>query len=107
VSRGEPAWLTAKVDQRLAFMAEQFGATGTTDQMIEAFLKAQPTVVFTPLTEPPENATPVQFAQWDHTCDNCGKLCPHQLYTGSVTREKWGTQVIFMFGACAECKELP
>lgn len=107
MNKGKPAWLTAKVDQRLAFMAEQFGAAGTTDQMIEAFLKAQPTVLFTPLTEPPENATDAEFERWDRTCDNCGKHCTGRFFTGSVVREKWDTQVIFMFGTCETCKELP
>lgn len=104
MSRREPAWLTAKVDQRLAFMAEQFGAVGSTDEMIEAFFKAQPTTLMTPLTEPPENAGQEQFEIWDKSCDNCGKWCPNTLSTGHTSRTKWGTQIIFMFGVCPRCK---
>jgi hypothetical protein len=92
----EPAWLLAKVDQRLALMREKLGDEGIT-------LLGLADVVITPLTEPPENATQQQIATWDKSCDNCGRLCPTRLVTGQVVRMLDKIQVTFFFGACPRC----
>ena len=95
----EPAWLVAKVDQRLALMQQATGGPGL-------FELDDKTVVLLTLTEPGPGATPADFERWDKTCDNCGHYCPSSLYTGHVTRE-WGKiQAIITFGVCPSCKEV-
>lgn len=97
MSEREPAWLTHKVDQRVAQMKEGLGAAG---KSIDANL------VMTTLTEPPERASQWDIDQWERSCDNCGVYCqPYsEFYTGSVTRSLHGTQVIVTFGICPRCK---
>lgn len=90
---GEPPWLTAAVDQRLALLADAIRASDIG-------------LVMTSLTEPPETATPEERASWDRRCDRCGKDCTHtSFFTGHVQRELDGVQVIFVFGVCAQHSE--
>jgi hypothetical protein len=89
----EPAWITAKVDQRLALMAEAG---------IDAFKDTE--LVMTPLAEPSKGCTDAEYRRWDRTCDNCGAYCPRQFFTGHVVRRWRGVQVIFSFGVCLGCK---
>lgn len=91
-----PAWLTSKVDQRLQLLEHRAAAD---------IASVQPTLVLTPLTEPPAGASPVEYDRWDRTCDCCGKHCPHPVdfYTGQVQRQlKSGVLVIMTFGVCKE-----
>ena len=96
----EPAWLTAKADQRLALMAD-----GLKDVKIEDVN----TVLMTPLTEPPENATALEIKVWDRSCDNCNLyvMANSPFYTGAVKRELHGLEVILTYGVCSSCKDLP
>lgn len=89
---GEPAWLTAKVDQRLALMADKMGD-----------INLDYSVVMTPVSEPREGATREEMVRWERSCDNCGLFCPGAFYTGTTTRKGFDTQVIFTFGACPKC----
>jgi len=95
----EPAWLTAKIDQRIAMMKDVLGPA------VEGF--ADYNVVMTPLTEPPEGASEVAVAMWDGSCDNCGRFCPTLLWTGKSEREVAGVRVVITFGACPQCSGLP
>jgi hypothetical protein len=97
-----PAWVVAKVDQRLALMADMLSRFGNPAPAL-----AEYGLMMTPLSEPDEGATPDEYKIWDRSCDNCGRYCPGDFFTGSVTRTKWGTQIVFTFGTCPECKELP
>jgi hypothetical protein len=98
--KAEPAWLLAKVDQRLALMKDKL------DSPEGRLALSVMDVVLTPLVEPPEGSTKEQFERWDRTCDNCGKYCPTTLFTGHVIRQFMGTKVNMMFGVCPECKEI-
>lgn len=89
-----PAWLVAKVDQRLALM----------DEFLRQ-LEFNHELIMTPLDEPPEGASEAQFRKWDRTCDNCGRYCKGRFYTGNVVRELHGKQVVITFGVCPRCKE--
>ena len=93
----EAPWLQAKVDQRLALMQSMIGSVGTVKML-------GPTAVFTPLTEPPEGASNLEFTRWDHTCDNCGTYDPARFQTGHVQRKWHGIDVIIAFGVCHRCK---
>lgn len=88
-----PAWLQAKIDQRMALVAD-------------AVPSADWPVIVTPLTEADENATPLQRQQWDRTCDACGKHCPYpreDFYTGHVQRTREdGVLVLMFYGVCKE-----
>ena len=89
----EPAWLTAKADQRLAMMIDATGDNFPQDA-----------IVTTPLTEPEPGQ---EWEQWDRGCDNCGVYVPEGqlLWTGHVLRiTPKGSRVIINFGACAACK---
>jgi hypothetical protein len=90
----EPAWLTARVDQRLALMS---------DSALDA---ASANLVLTPLTEPDEDASPAVRQRWDRTCDNCRRYCPDDepFFTGNLVRTWRGTPVIVVFGVCPDCK---
>lgn len=105
----EPAWLSAKIDQRLAMMADVITSeSGTTDAEMTELLKSQLTVMMTPLTEPAEGATIADMQRWERECDNCGAYSPPgtMFFTGHASRTKWETQIVFMFGMCGTCKEL-
>lgn len=93
-----PPWLRAMVDQRLALMSEMMDPDLVKD--------AGPSVVMTPLTEPGEGATQEELERWDRTCDRCGKDCTenHLFYTGNLTEDWQGIQVIFTFGVCHKCR---
>jgi len=93
----EPAWVQAKVDQRIAFMRDVMGHLGW------ALVKSQQALLMTPLTEPNENATQAEMDAWEHSCDNCGKPSKGDLWTGSVSRSVDGVQVVITFGACGRC----
>jgi hypothetical protein len=94
-----PAWLTAKVDQRLALMEEMAGELPS--------LANDKTLIMTPLTEPREGATQAEFEIWNRTCDNCGKDCTGlDFYTGHMVRLWKGAKLMFTFGVCTECREI-
>lgn len=91
----EPAWLTAKIDQRVA-LVEQELARGR---------HSSANVVFVMLTEPPDDSEQ-EAARWERTCDNCGKDCTDSdFYTGHVIRElRDGRKVFIGFGVCPNHK---
>lgn len=91
----EPAWLTDKVDQLIERMKEQ-GASA------EIFEAAGLPMVMTFLTEPGENATPIDFERWEMTCDNCGAVS-NKLRPGAVRRIAFGIRLEITFGVCSEC----
>lgn len=93
----EPPWLQAKVDQRIAFMRDKLGDLGW------QLIKRQTALLMTPLTEPDEGASELEFARWEHTCDNCGAYVPRTMWSGSVERMVDGVRVIISFGACPGC----
>lgn len=92
-----PSWLTAAVDQRLA--------------LINDIKKSSPLpgfdIIIVQLTHPPDDVTPEQFEVWDHSCDNCGKLCENDLRTGHYQASVDGQKVAVTFGCCTSCAELP
>lgn len=91
-----PAWLSAKVDQRLALI-DQHAAP--------AALAHQFPLILTPLAEPDEHATAADRAKWERTCDCCSKHCPWpvKFYTGHVQRElPSGVLVVMTYGVCEE-----
>src|SRR3982751_2310442 len=90
-----PAWLDAKVDQRLAAMKTVMGRD----------LKTPMALIMTPLSEPGPNASPLEYKYWERSCDNCGRYCSGEFSTGHVIRHEFGTQVMFVFGVCPSCKE--
>jgi hypothetical protein len=89
-----PPWLTAKVDQRLALMAQMMGPS--LDLTPDDFL------LLTPLTEPKEGASPEEMVAWDHMCDNCSRVTP-LLQTGHIQLKFHGKNVIITFGCCPDC----
>lgn len=99
----EPPWLSAAVDQRIAFMRDKMGELGW------AMIRKQLALLMTPLTEPDEGSSPEEIARWERTCDNCGAFVPdgELFYTGQLVREFHGEQVILIFGVCPVCKEAP
>lgn len=92
----EPAWLAAKIDQRVAFLRTH----GVGPEVDADF-------VMTPLTEP-EGEGGAAMDRWERTCDNCGAYCPDPIpfWTGSAARDIGTVQVIIMFGTCKGCKDL-
>lgn len=95
----EPPWLIAKADQRIAFMKDQLGEIG-----MALMRKQSHGFIMTPLTEPAEDATPMEMKRWEHSCDNCGTYCPDTMWTGAVQRElSFGIRVTITFGACPRC----
>lgn len=95
----EPAWLLAKVDQRLALMKQVLAPA---ERELTNY-----GVIMTPLTEPREGATAKEMAHWDNACDNCDRYVPDTIVTGSVIRRLFGLKVNITFGACPECMALP
>jgi hypothetical protein len=93
-----PAWLTAKVDQRMA-LVDQYVTPAT------LMLSGQLPLIVTPLAELDEHATEEARAQWERTCDCCGKHCPdpEKFFTGQVQRTTHGgVLVVMFFGVCQE-----
>lgn len=90
----EPAWLTAKVDQRLALMADMIWQPDVLTGYV---------AVVTTLTEPAEGCGPHEYAQWDKSCDNCGKYCPATGLDGTVRRELMGVTVEVAYRMCRQC----
>lgn len=88
-----PAWLTSKVDQRLALLEEHLPVPPD-DKVI----------VMTPLTEPRPGATRRELNHWERTCDACDKFCRHEpFFTGHLTRHlKNGLTVAITFGVCEQ-----
>jgi len=93
----QPSWLKAAADQRLALMNEMLQLQQLTGYAI----------VMSQLTEPDEGATPEDFERHERTCDNCGKFCKDEFFTGILVRDVGVLQVMISFGTCAECKDLP
>lgn len=95
----EPAWLTAKIDQRIQLMRDS-GA-------FEIASESQP-LIFSFLDEGDHEMTPEEFRVWERTCDNCGRYCPPTgdmaFYTGHAGREIEGRQVILAYGVCDDCR---
>lgn len=90
----EPTWLTSMIDQRLTLMRDHLPRQAPEELPL----------LMTPLTEPPEDATPAQIEQWDHSCDNCGRYVGTALHCGHVQRTLDRYQVIIMFGCCDDCQ---
>jgi len=98
MTTGLPAWLTSKIDQRMALIDERVTPVSISRGPVP--------LIVTPLTEPGENATPLQMERWERTCDACGKYCPYpkeDFFNGQVQRTtKTGMLVIIFFGVCKE-----
>jgi len=92
----EIPWLAAAIDQRLALMQEMLDG----DKITPTY-----SLIMSPLTEPRFGASRAEMEKWERTCDNCGAYCPDPIrfYTGSASREVFGLQVMFTFGACEKC----
>lgn len=93
----EPAWLTAKVDQRLALIQTA---------MLAAADSTDPDFVMTYLDEGGQMSDE-ERERWERTCDNCGRYCAanDDFWTGHVLRQVEGRQVMLAFGVCADCKD--
>lgn len=89
----EPTWFIAKVDQRMALVAE---ALARNDEHA---------LIMTPLAEPLQDPSPDEYARWDRSCDGCGKDCRKtQFFNGHVVRHlKDGRPVYIVFGVCENC----
>lgn len=104
-----PAWLTSKLDQRLAKLEDQAGS---------AISSSGAEVIMTPLSEPQDFGI-TDFDIWERSCDFCGGYSPPQteeevaehgadFFTGNYTHElKSGQKVIITFGVCKACRDLP
>lgn len=93
----EPAWLSAKIDQRIAFMLDKSGG-----QFPEG------AVIATPLAEPAEGSSKEEQERWERSCDHCGIYVPEgeSFFTGqSVRILRSGHQALIFFGICKNCKE--
>lgn len=92
----EPPWLQSLVDQRLAQIKEATGgATFKGFNIIMVFL-----------TEPPENASNLQMAAWDKTCDKCSRYAGDDI-VGAHVQRVWDTvNVVIAFGLCPDCFRL-
>jgi len=94
----EPAWLTAKVDARIAEIRK-----GGAFDLAES---VQP-IVMTFLDEGSPHMTDEERERWERTCDNCERYCPEggmAFYTGHVLRMEEGRQVILAYGVCDDCR---
>jgi hypothetical protein len=93
----DPAWFTAKVDQRVALATEAARYMRTPNEAI----------IMVPLTEPPPGFSQLDYDRWDRSCDGCGAYCPHPIafFNGhrTVTNAK-GLLVHLVFGLCETCK---
>jgi hypothetical protein len=93
----EPAWLTALCDQRLALVEEK----------LDLSLIDEHTFLMTPLTEPREGASKIEFIRWDRSCDSCGQYCPKDksFSPGQIVKHlSNGHQIMFTFGVCSNCR---
>jgi hypothetical protein len=90
-----PAWIEPMVEARMGLIDEAFHG-----RVPDAY-----PLILMPLTEPAEGATTADFDRWERTCDNCGTYCDDStdFYTGNVTRDYAGVQIIMTFGACSTC----
>ena len=97
-----PPWLTAMVDERMAFMETELGSAA-------AALTNEFGLVMTLLTEPPEGVSEAEFQRWDRRCDRCGRFCTvgEDFFVGHTARELAGVRVLITFGVCPTCKDLP
>lgn len=90
----KPAWLTAAVDQKLAYLEEK---------LPEGMWDLGQDLILCPLKEPPSD-DPEDVDLWERQCDNCGRDCRgFDFYTGHVQMEVRGTKLVFMYGACSLC----
>lgn len=97
-----PAWLIAKIDQRLAELDTLTG------NVLPALVKLQDyAMVLLPLSEPAEGACSVERERWEHTCDHCGKYGPGTMRCGHVEKLHREIPVVVTLGACPECWDLP
>lgn len=90
----EPVWLTTRVDALLAELEPALRGAATVSS-----------VVLCTLSEPAEDASAAERERWERTCDRCGTYCPDEttFYTGTLTRDQAGVQVIIGFGICPAC----
>jgi hypothetical protein len=101
----EMPWLTAMIDQRVAFMVEK-GA-------LDIAREAGTNFVMSLLDEGREDMPAEEIERWERTCDHCGKYVPPEperpnyteFYSGYVTRVVEGVQIMLAFGVCGTCKE--
>ena len=96
----EPAWLTAKVDQKIALVKVP---------MLNAARATQAGFVMTFLDEGHAHMTDEEREQWERTCDRCHTYVPDdgEFYTGHVVRDVEGQQVVMAFGVCGPCRREP
>lgn len=95
----EPPWLSAAVDQRLAYMIPHLQGVDVG------------AIITTPLTEPGPGSTEADRERWERACDNCGAYTPEgptsPFYTGHVERRlSTGHRAAVFFGMCQTCKDL-
>jgi hypothetical protein len=97
-----PAWLIAKIDQRLALLDE---TKLPQSLQSDVWNQAAVTAIVMALEEPDEDATPEQRAAWERQCDNCGTDCSTtDFYTGHIQKVKGTVTVLITFGVCPTCK---
>lgn len=96
----EPAWLTAKVDQKIQLVKEP---------MLAAARANNAGIVMTFLDEGRAEMTDEERERWERTCDRCQTYVPDEgeFWTGHVVREVEGQQVMMAFGLCGPCRRQP
>lgn len=92
-----PAWLNAKIDQRLAAFDAIMG-----DLTVLLAKVTGAGIVVTGLTEPEPGQ---DIKVWDETCDCCGTHVPGELHDGLVKREHRGLTWEIFYGVCPSCLE--
>jgi ferredoxin len=88
----EPAWLTKKVDERIALIRLE---------MVAAAQTYEAPFIMTYLNEPMEPTD-------ERVCDNCGRYCPEgeDYWVGHAIRFVDNRQVMVVFGMCQTCRDV-
>ena len=96
-----PTWLEDKVIARITLMINH-GALKLTEE-------SGAKIVFSFLDEGKEDMTPEERERWERTCDGCGIYIPEDgetlFYSGHLSREIDGVQILLGFGMCDDCKK--
>lgn len=98
VQEHEPAWLTAKVDQRIAEVREHLAGLANADLF---------DVIMIQLTELDDTATAWQRQHWEFACDNCREFHPRDLRCSRYEKVIGDQTFVVCFGACPACWDAP